>query len=1031
MARSTTKTTFGLTPDAYQPALLRAGFVCNNSSSSLLELLNFKDEVLIAVDMDQESPSSSRVTFHSDIQVEHKGILSFEREENVVTVLCLTELLKKGYLPSDLHLEKTWKLGHRESGRLDICIYEHGTGKNSRISWGMIECKTWKEYLPEQSKMRSNGGQLFSYWIQDRNAKFLYLYSVAFENDELINRSDFIDVSKLDVTSTNVEILHESWDKTFALDGIFHTNARAYDSRERLLLKRDLKTLDQETGTGVFNEFAELLRRHSISDKTNAFNKIFNLFVCKIIDEDEHIDEEEMSFQINGGGDPDEFLDRLDELYRQGLSKYLGINIVPDYVTSAQNFGFLDVFDRNSYLENFKIVRDVVKLLQPYKIKYSTKQQHLGDFFELLLNSGVKQEAGQYFTPVPLTRFAMKSLPLENIVENCIKTGGDALFPRVLDFACGSGHFLTEAMEQIQDVLSSVDSTKIKNSRDRKKLETTRDEFLWTEGNIVGIEKDHRLAKVTKIATFLNGDGEATILHADGLDSFAESNTYKGILKSEVPDSKENPVFDIVVANPPYSVPNFRDGSPASNESFTLLSAISRGGSQIECLFIERTFQALKYGGVAALVLPSGIFSNQTAVYNVTRIFMLKHFKFHAILNLGKNAFMETGISSCIVFLSKRPKDAWNMAESSIENYISGEMNKDPETILDREHALWQHFLKNEKVLIASMDENQQEKDFLGYEFSKRRGQEGIKLYSTSSLYISKQTKQEYLADSVSAPFYLADLIRETYKTCEISDLIEDQKMILDSLPNLIREDLEPIYRKLEYRNTFELLKFSGDSIYIENSNPGLSKSISEIFADTQFKVNTVGYLIETDAVTLNSGKRPTGGVARIRRGIYSLGGEHIEERLGRVDLSKPKYVGKDFYDLQSNLKAHVKNQDVLLCKDGARSGKVALVRTNELSEPAMVNEHVFIFRVTDKGRSTILPEFLFLFFFSEQGRSEMEKSSKGTGAGGISIDRLSDIELLLPDVSEQKKIVDFAETLGLEQGFNFFDVLKSHVKEG
>ena len=33
--------------------------------------------------------------------------------------------------------------------------------------------------------------------------------------------------------------------------------------------------------------------------------------------------------------------------------------------------------------------------------------------------------------------------------------------------------------------------------------------MLWAREYIYGIEKDYRLAKTTKISTFLNGDGDA------------------------------------------------------------------------------------------------------------------------------------------------------------------------------------------------------------------------------------------------------------------------------------------------------------------------------------------------------------------------------------------------------------------------------------------------------------------------------------------------------------------------------------------
>ena len=107
---------------------------------------------------------------------------------------------------------------------------------------------------------------------------------------------------------------------------------------------------------------------------------------------------------------------------------------------------------------------------------YPSKHQFLGDLFEQLLNKGFKQSEGQFFTPMPITRFIWDSLPLSNI-------------PKVIDYACGSGHFLTEAAESIN-----------------KRLQTDGNN-TWVEKHIFGIEKDYRLARVAKISLFMNGAG--------------------------------------------------------------------------------------------------------------------------------------------------------------------------------------------------------------------------------------------------------------------------------------------------------------------------------------------------------------------------------------------------------------------------------------------------------------------------------------------------------------------------------------------
>ena len=62
-----------------------------------------------------------------------------------------------------------------------------------------------------------------------------------------------------------------------------------------------------------------------------------------------------------------------------------------------------------------------------------------------------------------------------------------------IDYACGAGHFLTEAVEAINHFVHSDGDN------------------AWTRDHIYGIEKDYRLARVAKISLFMNGAGEGNI----------------------------------------------------------------------------------------------------------------------------------------------------------------------------------------------------------------------------------------------------------------------------------------------------------------------------------------------------------------------------------------------------------------------------------------------------------------------------------------------------------------------------------------
>ena len=122
------------------------------------------------------------------------------------------------------------------------------------------------------------------------------------------------------------------------------------------------------------------------------------------------------------------------------------------------------IFNKRTFYKNAAVTKEVVKLLERKQIKYSTKQQFLGDFFEKLLNMGVKQEAGQYFTPIPIAEFILRSLPIKSMIDEKISHKDEMFLPYVIDYSCGSGHFLTEAMGRIQYYIAQIDENILSNA---------------------------------------------------------------------------------------------------------------------------------------------------------------------------------------------------------------------------------------------------------------------------------------------------------------------------------------------------------------------------------------------------------------------------------------------------------------------------------------------------------------------------------------------------------------------------------------
>ena len=362
----------------------------------------------------------------SNITVWGKETSNFSQAENLVILECVNRLLEKGYAPSSIELEKVYPSGRGHSGRLDILVKAvNGT------PFLMIECKTWgSEYEKERLKMAQNGGQLFNYYCDARATRHLCLYTSRMEA-AIEYRNSIVDVEDAWAGLSEVKDIYGHWNKNFKDNGIFDGCSAPYDIRHRALTYGELKGLGGEDSGKIYNQIMEILRHNAISDKPNAFNKLLNLFVCKIVDEDKNADDE-LDFQWRES-DTDETLQlRLNDLYKEGMWRFLEIQVI-DYsqddvahrlanldsttkqwvmemytntrLKKSPNFAFVEVQDERTFAHNAKVVREIVELLQVYKFRYAQRHEFLGNFFELLLNTSIKQEAGQYFTPVPISAF--------------------------------------------------------------------------------------------------------------------------------------------------------------------------------------------------------------------------------------------------------------------------------------------------------------------------------------------------------------------------------------------------------------------------------------------------------------------------------------------------------------------------------------------------------------------------------------------------------------------------------------------------
>lgn len=1023
--------------------------IASKNFEEVLEIMAFKTEDGILYEKQfaefgialKADIKSQKLYYPSSIKGgERNDYYDDSHKENMVVFECVNRLLEKGYRPEDIELEKAWHLGHdAKSGRADICVTDY----NGKLLF-IIECKTFgKEYQNEYKNILNDGGQLFSYWQQEGSCKWLLLYASQIVDKSIEWIADSIDCSddknilisaKKDVTlklykdAHTVNELYAVWDETyekrFCGDVVFREDTKAYQIGVKPLRKKDLR--DFSENDKVVNKFEEILRHNNVSDKENAFNRLVALFICKLVDEIQKEENDEVEFQYKVGTDTYESLqDRLQRLHKEGMEKfmkeeifYVSDNYAEELVKqytghkrqkmiedlrgtlrilkfyTNNDFAFKDVHNEELFYQNGKILVEVVQLFENYRIIGSNDVQMLGDLFEQLLNKGFKQNEGQFFTPIPITRFIWDSLPLEDIIRKVNTTE----YPKIIDYACGAGHFLTEGYEAINDCAKRINPSVERTS-------------AWVESKIYGIEKDYRLARVSKISLFMHGAGEGNIIFGDGLENYKEKNI--------IPNT-----FDILVANPPYSVSAFKPHLRLKDNEFEIFSKISNNGSEIETLFVERISQLVKPQGVAAVVLPSSILNKESESFIAARESILKNFYIRSIAQFGSKTFGATGTNTVILFLEKysEPPKRIDMVDDSVQaifesrsligwededilkeylekigvnrsvyerylkrevdytewesvpyfsqyvrafknssEYTTKEKQKNFTKASEEEKMKWynQHFydfvkrVEEEKLtyfalcyrqntlIVVAPDDNKEQEKFLGYKWSNRKGQEGIQIISQGGMLYNEEDRTDNNK--------ISGIIRNVFEQKQYSV-----------------EELEQYYYYLRLQ---DMIDFSGVDF---------NKAIKTTrVRDTTLRTGMVEYKLSSTEFDISIGNRVL-STEIVEDGEYPVYSANVFEEFGRInkqnitDFSKPSII----WGIDGDW----------------------MVNYIPANKPFYPTDHCGVIRInTDE----ILPQYMAIAL---QIEGEYEKFSRNNRA---STQRIKNLTIQIPEKQVQQDIID------------------------
>lgn len=268
--------------------------------------------------------------------------------------------------------------------------------------------------------------------------------------------------------------------------------------------------------------------------------------------------------------------------------------------------------DANNYMKSGPQMLAVIeKLEDAINFHDFTIRANIGDVYEQLLNDlRGAGNAGEFYTPRAITAFMV-----------------DRINPRldkretVMDPACGTGGFLTAAIEHFRNQLATMKSPRPEDKR-------------AIEALILGIEKKqlpHLLCTTNML------------LHGIDVPSQIEHKNTLGIGWNEW---KASDKVDCIITNPPFG--GYEDDGVGSDYPADLRTRET--ADMFMALIIKKL---LKEKGRAAVVLPDGFLFGE-GIKSTLKKLLLRDCKLHTIIRLPKGVFAPyTTIKTNLLFFTK------------------------------------------------------------------------------------------------------------------------------------------------------------------------------------------------------------------------------------------------------------------------------------------------------------------------------------------------------------------------------------------
>jgi len=288
------------------------------------------------------------------------------------------------------------------------------------------------------------------------------------------------------------------------------------------------------------------------------------------------------------------------------------LKTLPSASTSKRALLIKEVFEgNNNYMKSGTLLRQVINKLNEIDFNSSQDKHLFGDIYETILKELQSAgNSGEFYTPRAITQF---------ITDMVNPKLGEIVF----DPACGTGGFLTSAIEHIR-------ANEVKSVEDRKIL----------QNSIRGIE----LKPLPHMLALTN-----LILH----DIEVPDIVYDDALSKELTSIRQKDRVDCILANPPF-------GGTVSDGMETNFPKNYRTKESAD-LFLMLMIQYLKNSGRAGIVLPDGSLTGDGVKLRI-REKLLGSCNLHTIVRLPNSVFQPyASVATNLLFFTKGTptKEIW------------------------------------------------------------------------------------------------------------------------------------------------------------------------------------------------------------------------------------------------------------------------------------------------------------------------------------------------------------------------------------